>query len=181
MVVFLGNPALRRLSKSVADVRSPTIRNMLKQMEEEVRAEAGVGIAAPQLGHNLRMFLMLKNFPESEEELDDPNHRLEYQTVINPEILEMSQRKKKDFEGCLSIPGYSGVVARAQEVKVQFSDEDGRLFHKTLRDFPARIFQHETDHLNGVLYLDRLEEGTLIHNEEFEALEWMDIEKLLKN
>lgn len=161
-----------------AVVREANVSNMRVVCRVRQRAEAGVGIAAPQLGHNLRMFLMLRTFPQNEEELGE---RLEYQAVINPEILEMSARKKKDFEGCLSVPGYSGVVARAQEIKVQYSDADGRLFHKTLRDFPARIFQHETDHLNGVLYLDRLEEGTLIHNEEFEALEWMDIEKLLKN
>jgi len=144
--------------------------------EKWQREEAGVGIAAPQLGHNLRMFLMLKNPPQSEEDL---GNALEYQAVINPQVLSASKETKKDFEGCLSVPGYMGVVARPREIRVKYSDLEGKPVEKTLRDFPARIFQHEIDHLDGVMYLDRLEPGSLIHNDEFEAMEWMDIQKLL--
>lgn len=135
-----------------------------------------MGIAAPQLGHSLRMFLMLKNPPQSEEDLGD---RLEYQPVINPEIVTMSKETKKDFEGCLSIPGYMGVVSRAKQIKVKYLDLAGKEHQKTLFDFPARIFQHELDHLDGIVYLDRMESGSLIHNDEFEAMEWMDLQKLL--
>ncbi|RLN32067.1 hypothetical protein BBJ28_00014871, partial [Nothophytophthora sp. Chile5] len=137
---------------------------------------AGVGIAAPQLAHNLRMFLMIKNIPESDEDLEAG---LDYQEVLNPEIVAMSKTTKLDFEGCLSVPGYQGIVKRAQEIKVQFQDAEGRRIQQTLSDFPARIFQHELDHLNGVMYLDRMEPSSLIHNEEFEAMEWLDIQKLL--
>ncbi|CAI5729988.1 unnamed protein product [Hyaloperonospora brassicae] len=174
-LVFLGNPALRRVSKSVADVRSPVIRKLLDSLEQEVRQEAGIGIAAPQLGHNLRMFLMLKHMPETEEDLKT----LEYQRVLNPDILAVSKTVKRDFEGCLSVPGYQGIVKRAQEILVQYEDADGRKVKETLTDFPARVFQHELDHLNGVMYLDRMEPGSLIHNEEFETMEWDDIQKLL--
>ncbi|CEG36725.1 peptide deformylase [Plasmopara halstedii] len=141
-LVFLGNSALRRVSKSVADVRAPAVRRLFEELEKEVRVEAGVGIAAPQLAHNL-------------------------------------QATTRDFEGCLSVPGYQGIVRRANMIRVQYDDLKGRKIQKTLNDFPARIFQHELDHLNGVMYLDRMEVGSLIHNEEFEAMEWLDVQKLL--
>ncbi|ETI46526.1 peptide deformylase [Phytophthora nicotianae] len=174
-LVFLGNSALRRVSKSVADVRAPAVRRLLEDLDKEVRVEAGVGIAAPQLAHNLRMFLMIKNMPENEDDLSN----LEYQAVLNPEIVAMSKSTKRDFEGCLSVPGYQGIVKRAEEIRVQYQDAEGRNIQETLTDFPARVFQHELDHLNGVMYLDRMETGSLIHNEEFEAMEWLDIQKLL--
>ncbi|ETK86456.1 peptide deformylase [Phytophthora nicotianae CJ01A1] len=174
-LVFLGNSALRRVSKSVADVRAPAVRRLLEDLDKEVRVEAGVGIAAPQLAHNLRMFLMIKNMPENEDDLSN----LEYQAVLNPEIVAMSKSTKRDFEGCLSVPGYQGIVKRAEEIRVQYQDAEGRKIQETLTDFPARVFQHELDHLNGVMYLDRMETGSLIHNEEFEAMEWLDIQKLL--
>ncbi|KAF1772448.1 Peptide deformylase [Phytophthora cactorum] len=163
------------MSKSVADVRAPAVRRLLEDLDKEVRDEAGVGIAAPQLAHNLRMFLMLKNMPENEDDLGN----LEYQAVLNPEIVAMSNSTKRDFEGCLSVPGYQGIVKRFEEIRVQYQDAEGRKIQETLTDFPARVFQHELDHLNGVMYLDRLESGSLIHNEEFEAMEWLDIQKLL--
>uniref|UniRef100_A0AAV1U190 Peptide deformylase n=1 Tax=Peronospora matthiolae TaxID=2874970 RepID=A0AAV1U190_9STRA len=174
-LVFLGNSALRRVSKSVANVRSPVIRRLLEALEHEVRQEAGIGIAAPQVGHNLRMFLMLKHMPENEEDLK----KLEYQKVLNPDILAASDAVMRDFEGCLSVPGYQGIVKRAQQVLVQYEDGEGRQVKETLTGFPARVFQHELDHLNGVMYLDRMEPGSLIHNEEFEAMEWDDIQQLL--
>ncbi|EEY59432.1 peptide deformylase, putative [Phytophthora infestans T30-4] len=174
-LVFLGNSALRRVSKSVADVRAPAVRRLLEDLDKEVRLEAGVGIAAPQLAHNLRMFLMIKDMPENEDDLS----KLEYQEVLNPKIVAMSKSSKRDFEGCLSVPGYQGIIERAEEIRVQYQDAEGRKIQETLTDFPARIFQHELDHLNGVMYLDRLEAGSLIHNEEFEAMEWQDIQKLL--
>lgn len=163
------------MSKSVADVRAPAVRRVLEELEKEVRQEAGVGIAAPQLATNLRMFLMIKNLPESEDDLDS----IEYQEVLNPEIVGMSSNAKRDFEGCLSVPGYQGIVKRAEEIRVQYQDAEGRKIQETLTDFPARVFQHELDHLNGVMYLDRMEPGSLIHNEEFEAMEWLDVQKLL--
>ncbi|CAH0474388.1 unnamed protein product [Peronospora belbahrii] len=174
-LVFLGNSALRRVSKSVADVRAPAIRRILESMEQEVRQETGVGIAAPQLAHNLRMFLMIKNMPENEDDLDN----VKYQEVLNPDIVAMSGFVERDFEGCLSVPGYQGIVKRAQEIRVQYEDGQGCKIQETLTDFPARVFQHELDHLNGVMYLDRMEPGSLIHNEEFETMEWVDIQKLL--
>lgn len=149
--------------------------NVRKIVSDLKRQEAGVGIAAPQLAHNLRMFLMIKNVPENEDDLGN----LEYQEVLNPEIVAMSDAVKRDFEGCLSVPGYQGIVKRAQEIRVQYQDAEGRKIQETLTDFPARVFQHELDHLNGVMYLDRLDPGSLIHNEEFEAMEWLDIQKLL--
>uniref|UniRef100_M4BPY8 Peptide deformylase n=1 Tax=Hyaloperonospora arabidopsidis (strain Emoy2) TaxID=559515 RepID=M4BPY8_HYAAE len=139
------------------------------------RQEAGIGIAAPQVGHNLRMFLMLKHMPENEEDLK----KLEYQKVLNPDILAASDAVMRDFEGCLSVPGYQGIVKRAEQILVQYEDGEGRQIKETLTGFPARVFQHELDHLNGVMYLDRMEPGSLIHNEEFEAMEWDDIQQLL--
>ncbi|GLE04164.1 hypothetical protein PINS_up013075 [Pythium insidiosum] len=122
---------------------------------------------------------MLKDAPLSEDDLED--NGLTYQAVINPQIVRRSSATYKDFEGCLSIPGYVGVVRRAREIQVQFEDADGRSHEQTLRDFPARIFQHELDHLDGVLYLDRMERDTLIHNDEFRLLDRATIAKLLRD
>ncbi|TDH68127.1 hypothetical protein CCR75_004364 [Bremia lactucae] len=174
-LVFLGNSALRRVSKSVADLRASAVRRVFEELEKEVRQEAGVGIAAPQLAHNLRLFLMIQNMPEDDADLDN----LEYQEVVNPKIVKMSKATTRDFEGCLSVPGYQGIVKRAEVIQVQYENNQGRKVEETLKDFPARIFQHELDHLNGVMYLDRMEAGSLMHNEEFEAMEWTDLQKLL--
>ncbi|KAJ0400857.1 hypothetical protein P43SY_000127 [Pythium insidiosum] len=178
-IVLLGNPALRRVAARVPNARAPAVRKLLANMEEQVRKEDGVGIAAPQLGQSLRMFLMLKDAPLSEDDLAD--HGLTYQEVINPQIVRRSDATYKDFEGCLSVPGYVGVVRRAREIHVQFEDADGRPHEQTLRDFPARIFQHELDHLDGVLYLDRMERDSLIHNDEFRLLDRATITKLLRD
>jgi peptide deformylase len=142
-----------------------------------------VGIAAPQLGVNSRVFLMLKHTPLREDDLPDDGDdvKLTYQECINPEILERSSTLVKDFEGCLSVPGYVGVVKRAEEIKVQYNDAQGQRYMKTLRGFPARIFQHELDHLDGVLYIDRLEKDTLMHNDEFDVIDPARLAALLRD
>jgi peptide deformylase len=134
--------------------------------------EEGVGLAAPQVGHNLRMFLMMKDLP-------DEKKVLEYQEVINPVILQASKETNLDFEGCLSIPEYVGIVRRSNEIEVQYQDLHDQVHRHFLKDFPARIFQHELDHLNGILYIDKMKHKSLIHHKEFEQLEWEQINKLL--
>ena len=121
--------------------------------------------------------MMIKHLPEEGKE--NPK-KLTYQEVINPQILEKSKETNRDFEGCLSIPHYVGIVPRHNQIRVQFQDQHGQSHQKTLKDYMARIFQHEYDHLDGILYLDRMESTKeLVHNEEFEAMEWMDLQKLL--
>ncbi len=122
--------------------------------------------------------MMIKDLPKDEEN-QNPT-KLKYQEVINPIILEKSKETNRDFEGCLSIPHYVGVVSRHTQIKVQFQDQKGQLHQKILQDYMARIFQHEFDHLEGILYLDRMETTKdLVHDDEFEAMEWMDLEKIL--
>lgn len=114
-------------------------------MEVTVKKAKGVGLAAPQIGENIRLILVQMNGKQ-------------FLPMVNPEISEFSLDNTYDEEGCLSIPGEFGNVWRAKEVMVSFLDEVGRPKKLRLNDFSARIVQHEIDHLNGILFVDRISE-----------------------
>ena len=106
-----------------------------------------VGLAAPQIGKNLRVFVMLNG--------------TELKTVVNPEIISVTKSKTKDkkdevLEGCLSVPDYYGPLTRGETIKIKYLNEDEKEVVETFKDFPAQIVQHEIDHLNGFLFIDRL-------------------------
>ena len=118
-----------------------------------LRDANGVGIAAPQVGESSRLFIVASR----------PNPRypdaplMEPEVVINPEILERSDEVVKGWEGCLSIPGIRGHVPRHRRIRVQYVNAEGHEIERVFSDFVARVFQHEYDHLEGVVFLDRLE------------------------
>jgi peptide deformylase len=152
-VVQAGDSRLRKVSKPV-DKIDKKILLLIADLKETLLAHKdpeGVGLAAPQIGKNLRVFVMRDG-----EKL---------KTVINPEIISTSKvkttktKKKNDneiLEGCLSIPHYYGPLTRGEEIKIKYLNEDRQKVVEIFKDFPAQIVQHEIDHLEGFLFVDRL-------------------------
>jgi peptide deformylase len=145
---------LRSKSRKVQKV-TPKLVAFARQMLETMRNANGVGLAAPQVGLLQRFFVV--ELPEDEEN----NLPGETYILFNPEIVK-GRGEQVGYEGCLSIPGYVGEVARQEQITIKALNEKGRPIRLKVDGYPARVFQHETDHLDGVLYTDRLTDpGTL--------------------
>lgn len=123
-------------------------------MIQTMRQAKGVGIAAPQVGKSLRLFILA---PEPSVRYPKAP-RLPPVAMFNPVIVKRSKKRVTDWEGCLSIPGLRGRVPRHQSLEIEFTDRQGRRLRGKLSGFVARIFQHEFDHINGMVYVDRVED-----------------------
>ena len=152
----LGDDVLRKDCKPVKEVNRRT-RILIEDMFDTMYEANGVGLAAPQVGILKQIFVV--------DVGDEEGNKVPY-VFINPEILER-EGVQVDFEGCLSVPGKSGKVARAEKVKVKAFDKDMNEFELEAEGFLARAIQHEFDHLNGVVYVDKVE-GRLYDNEELQ-------------
>jgi peptide deformylase len=139
---------LRSKSKKVQRV-TPKLADFARQMLETMRQANGVGLAAPQVGVLMRFFVA--ELPE-DEETGEP---AETYILFNPQLIK-GRGEQIGYEGCLSIPGYIGEVARQQRVTVQGLDEKGKAVRLTAEGYLARVFQHEIDHLDGILFTERL-------------------------
>jgi peptide deformylase len=117
-------------------------------MIETMHEYNGVGLAAPQVHEGLRLFVALLE--------EEPDATTRATVIINPEIAPHASVREEGWEGCLSIPDIRGLVSRFTDITVKALDRDGRAIQLRLKDFPARVAQHETDHLDGVLFLDRM-------------------------
>lgn len=152
-ILELGNPELRLLSQPIEDVTSDRVQTLIDRLLVAVKESNGVGIAAPQMGEQVRLFIVASR----------PNPRYPYApemeptAMINPRIVSHSNETEKGWEGCLSVPGIRGLVPRYTAIEVEYTGRDGILYRQTLTDFVARIFQHELDHLDGKVFLDRVE------------------------
>lgn len=152
-IAELGNPALRERATEVEDIHDPGIQNFIDVLIVTGLNANGVGIAAPQVCVPKRIFII-----SSRPNIRYPNAPvMEPTAIINPEIISYSEETVKEWEGCLSIPGIRGLVPRHRSVRVKYLLRDGAMEEREFSDFIARIFQHEYDHLNGVLFPDRLE------------------------
>jgi peptide deformylase len=164
---FKGDPILAQKAKPVTDIHSKEFQDFLDDLIEACIEYDGVGIAAPQVGKSLRVFIMVSR-PASQDP-DAPE--IEAEIVINPLIIKQSEETAADWEGCLSVPGFRGLVVRSQEIEVQYQNRKGETVHRILIGYFARIFLHEYDHLEGILYLDRMEkDAPLITLEEYEKM-----------
>jgi peptide deformylase len=162
-IVQTGAVVLRQRAIEVRpeDIRTPQTQALIERMVAAMRKAPGVGLAAPQLGVPLRIFVV-----EDKEELMSkltPAERAERERVavplrvfINPELRPVGDAQVTFFEGCLSVAGFGGLVTRAREVEITGLDETGAPISWRVHGWPARILQHEWDHLNGTLYLDRM-------------------------
>jgi peptide deformylase len=160
-IAELGNSILRERASDIRDIHHPEIESFIGDLIATGINANGVGIAAPQVSVPKRIFIL-----SSRPNIRYPNApEMEPTAVINPEIISYSDETVKDWEGCLSIPGIRGLVPRHTSVYVKYLLRDGTWIEREYSDFIARIFQHEFDHLNGVLFLDRLESNTDIITE----------------
>ena len=152
-IAQLGNPILRQQAQLIDNVQDEHIQQLIDALIATASASNGVGIAAPQVSESYRL-LIVASRPNARY----PNAPLmEPTAIINPRIVAHSTEIVKSWEGCLSIPGIRGLVPRYQEIEVEYTSRDGQLHRQELTDFVARIFQHEYDHLDGILFLDRVE------------------------
>lgn len=149
----LGNPVLRRKSQFVQNIQDDRIQQLIDNLISTVQHAHGVGIAAPQVARGDRLFVVASRpnlrYPQAP--------KMEPTAMINPRIVASSTKTVKDWEGCLSIPGIRGLVPRSRSIEIEYTSRDGQLHKQELTDFVARIFQHEHDHLDGIMFLDRVE------------------------
>jgi len=166
-ITQLGEPVLRRVSKSVPLPLSKTHDRLIDAMIVTMKKAKGVGIAAPQVGIGLRLFIVAP-----EPSLRYPKApRMDPVAMINPVLVKHSKKVVTDWEGCLSIPGLRGRVPRYQSLEIEFTDRAGRRLRGKLSGFVARIFQHEFDHINGNVYVDRVRDTrTFMTESEFRKL-----------
>ena len=163
-IVQKSDPILRETSKDVlvSDIQTPKIQKILKDMKEALASqEDGVAIAAPQIGESLRIFVISGKVFEIIKGKDEKiNNSGEYPDIIfiNPKITKLSKEKKNMEEGCLSVRYLYGKVERSAKTSIEAYNEKGNLFKKGASGLMAQIFQHEVEHLDGILFIDKAKE-----------------------
>jgi len=161
-VARMGHPVLRRRARPLdkSDLKNPLLQKFFDDMIETMYEYHGVGLAGPQVHEDLRVFVAMLD--------EEPDEKSEATVVINPEITPNGATTEDGWEGCLSIPDIRGMVPRHTDIKLKALDRQGKSFELRLQGFPARVAQHETDHLDGVLFLDRMKSmQTLTFLDEF--------------
>lgn len=160
-VARMGHPVLRARSRAVdrRDIKGPAVQRLIDDLLETMTEYNGVGLAAPQVHEGLRILVAALDAGD-EDRPSDPV------AIINPELTAVGSELVEDWEGCLSIPDIRGRVPRAREIKVRAFDRRGDRVELRAHDYAARIIQHETDHLDGILFLDRMRS--------FESLTFLD-------
>ena len=149
-VARMGHPVLRERARAVSktDLRDPLTQKLIDDMIDTMHEYHGVGLAAPQVHEGLRLFVALLE--------EEPGPKSEATVIVNPEIVSGNSAKEEGWEGCLSIPDIRGMVPRFTDITVSALDRNGKAIELLLKNFPARVVQHETDHLDGVLFFDRM-------------------------
>jgi peptide deformylase len=160
-VARMGHPVLRAKARAIdrAELNSAAIQNLIDDLIDTMIEYHGVGLAAPQVHEGVRLFVATLH---DEDDTAEP----EPLALINPEITIVDPGIVEDWEGCLSIPDIRGRVPRARAIKVRALDRHGERMEIDARDYPARVILHETDHLDGVLFFDRMRS--------FESLTFLD-------
>ena len=158
-ILQIGNPILREIAKEVEDIHSIEIQNLIDNLTEITLEANGVGIAAPQIGHSVRVVIIASHpnirYPEAPT--------MAPMAMINPSIVSHSEKMVMGIEGCLSVKEKRGNVNRYQNIEIEYFDRQGQQQKEKYEGFVARIIQHELDHLNGILFVDRVQ-GELIQS-----------------
>lgn len=149
-LAYYGDPILRKKGIAIETIDA-SIHQLVEDMIETMHAENGCGLAAPQVHKSVALFVTCLDRYQGEEVIEG-----KVKVFINPKILSYSEETWVMDEGCLSIPGVRGKVERPVTIKIQATDLEGNLFTETLSEMEARVFMHENDHINGVLYIDRM-------------------------
>jgi peptide deformylase len=155
-VLKMGDPRLLAVSEPVRAFGTPELAGLLADMRDTMRDLNGAGLAAPQIGVGLRVvifgFEQNERYPEAEA--------VPFTALINPELTPLDDAMDEGWEGCLSVPGMRGLVPRYRNLRYTGFDEAGNPIDRTVRDFHARVVQHEVDHLDGILYPRRIRDLT---------------------
>lgn len=172
-VIRMGNPILRQVAQAVTreEILSSDFKILIKDMFDTMAEEDGIGIAAPQIGISKKVAIVgvPKDNPRYlEVEMDeDDEDDFDVVVVVNPKITVLDDSTMGFWEGCLSVPGLRGYVERPSKIRVDFMDLDGEEQTLEVEGFGAIVFQHELDHLDGVLYVDRVKDNKLSFNDEY--------------
>jgi len=152
----MGHPLLRQVAAPVASFDPAPLRELLADMEDTMRALHGAGIAAPQIGVSVRVVIF--------ELAENPRYPhitpIPFTVLINPVLTPLDTELEEGWEGCLSVPGLRGVVPRYRRLHYRGLDAYGQSFERTVEGFHARVVQHEVDHLDGVLFPQRVQDMT---------------------
>ncbi len=170
-VARLGHPVLRQVAAPVplGDIRSPGIQRLIDDMIETMREYSGAGLAAPQV-HALSQICVIEvagnpRYPDADS--------IPLTVLVNPRVTALTEEVETGWEGCLSVPDMRGMVPRHTAVRLEAHDREGGPIDLVAKDFFARVIQHETDHLHGIVYLDRMKDlSTLCHLAEWNRY-WM--------
>jgi len=151
-VLRMGHPVLREKAKPVEAFGTPELRALFEDMKETMAAKNGAGLAAPQIGVSQRIVIFgvdnNPRYPDAEE--------VPFTVLVNPQITLLTRDVEEGWEGCLSVPGMRGVVARYTKLRYTGTDEEGNPIDRVAEGFHARVVQHECDHLDGILYPQRM-------------------------
>jgi peptide deformylase len=161
-VARMGHPVLRRRARALdkTELKNPLLQKFFDDMIDTMYEYNGVGLAGPQVHEGLRVFVAMLD--------EEPGEKSEAAVIINPQISPVGSALEEGWEGCLSIPDIRGMVPRHADITLKAIDRHGKDIEIRLHGFPARVAQHETDHLDGVLFLDRMQSmQTLTFLDEF--------------
>jgi len=162
-IAQLGQPVLREPAQPIVNPRDPAIQALIDDMLATVADANGVGIAAPQVFEPLALFIVASRpnprYPHAPE--------MEPTAMLNPELLWASNETEPGWEGCLSVPGVRGVVRRNRRVGVRYLTREGEIREEEYEGLLARVFQHEFDHINGLVFLDRTDSRELVSEKEY--------------
>ncbi len=173
-IVQAGDPVLRQPAKRLSpkEIRSSSMRQLIESMKETMRDAPGVGLAAPQVGQGLQLAVIedrpgyMKDW--SPEQLAERERKpVPFHVIINPKLTLIGETQVEFFEGCLSLAGHMALVPRAHWVRVECLDQNGKPRVIEAHGWHARILQHEIDHLNGTLYIDRMHSRTMMTVENY--------------
>lgn len=158
-VLRLGDPELRKISQEVTEDECKTkeFKKIIKDMFDTMKFESGVGLAAPQIGVLKR--LVVVGVEKSERYPGTPD--IKEEVIINPVITPLEPKGEGFWEGCLSVPGMRGLVERPNKIKMEWQDEKWKHHTEIIEGYRAIVYQHECDHLDGILYVDRLKDTKL--------------------
>ena len=179
-VVQAGDPVLRRASQPLTadEIKSASIQQLIALMRETMRDAPGVGLAAPQVGEPIQL-AVIEDRPEymkglsSDQLAELQRSPVDFHVIFNPKISVLGDSSLEFFEGCLSVTGFAALVRRAAEVRVDCLNEQAEPVTIDAHGWYARILQHEIDHLNGTLYIDRMETRSFTNVENLNRL-WRD-------
>ncbi|MGE5093939.1 MAG: peptide deformylase [Betaproteobacteria bacterium] len=151
-VLRMGHPVLRQRAKPVEQLGTPELRRLVQDMTETMKAKNGAGLAAPQIGVSQRVVIFgvehNPRYPDAEP--------VPFTVLVNPKLVMLTRQVEEDWEGCLSVPGMRGLVPRYTKLRYSGFDAEGNAIEREATGFHARVVQHECDHLDGILYPQRM-------------------------